>query len=136
MILQYPAEMEQLRAMLQQTEQAAAELGVDDQRRLLLVLIAEELIVNIINHAYAATGRGFVRIELQEADANTVRLTIIDQGSAFNPLTREEPDLASGLNERKVGGLGIHLTRQLAEKMTYQRTEDCNVLAIGFRKSA
>ncbi len=136
MNIEYPAELAQLGAMLAETEQAAADLGVDQSRRLLLVLIAEELIVNIINHAYAATSRGFVHIELQEADADTVLLTIIDTGMEFNPLRQKQPDLAADLNERQVGGLGVYLTRQLAASMDYRRIDDCNRISVSFSKTA
>ena len=57
-------------------------------------------------------------------------LTIIDDGIPFNPLTPETPDTNTPIEERELGGLGIHLVRTLADEATYQRQADKNVLTL------
>lgn len=53
-------------------------------------------------------------------------LILRDWGEAFNPLSKEAPDLEAGLDERQPGGLGIFLVRELADHCSYRRHGDAN----------
>jgi serine/threonine-protein kinase RsbW len=93
-----------------------------------LHLAIEEAWVNICTHAYpSAPGP----IEMR-----TVRLEdrflvdIIDEGPAFDPLVHSQPDFAVDLEQRPVGGLGIHLIRSLVDTVGYRREGSRNVLTI------
>ena len=57
-------------------------------------------------------------------------MVISDDGIPFNPFRCESPDTEAALEERKVGGLGIHLVRNLMNKVTYQRRVDRNILSL------
>jgi serine/threonine-protein kinase RsbW len=57
-------------------------------------------------------------------------VTIEDDGVAFDPLARAAPDVTADLDEREIGGLGIHLVRTLMDGMTYERRGERNVLVI------
>ena len=56
-----------------------------------------------------------------------------DDGIAFNPLTRPVPDLQAPIEQRQIGGLGIHLLRTLSETADYRRDGDRNVLTFSMR---
>jgi len=51
-----------------------------------------------------------------------------DDGRQFNPLELPEPDLEKKLEERPIGGLGIHLVRNLMDELEYRRTHNKNIL--------
>jgi anti-anti-sigma factor len=68
-----------------------------------------------------------VSIELASA---RVVLTVSDDGVPFDPLAVPSPDTSRPLEERTVGGLGIHLVRHLVDQMTYERRGDRNVLTL------
>jgi anti-sigma regulatory factor (Ser/Thr protein kinase) len=57
-------------------------------------------------------------------------VAIEDDGIPFNPLEKETPDTDLPLEERKIGGLGIHLVRNLMDKVSYQRRVDKNRLTL------
>jgi anti-sigma regulatory factor (Ser/Thr protein kinase) len=57
-------------------------------------------------------------------------MTIRDNGSRFDPLSLAVPKLDVEIAERDVGGLGVHLVRELADDYRYARVDDCNVLTI------
>jgi len=59
-----------------------------------------------------------------------VILTITDDGMAFNPLAVEPPDVSLPLDERAIGGLGIHLVRSLFDEVSYRRAVGRNVLTV------
>ena len=63
-------------------------------------------------------------------------LTVRDNGPAFDPLSRASPNLDVEIADRDVGGLGIHLVRELADDCRYARIDDCNVLTIRLNRMA
>ena len=67
-----------------------------------------------------------------EAQANDVRLkfTISDTGVPFDPTVRAEVDTSLPLEERPIGGLGIHLVRSIMDSINYERVEGKNVLTL------
>ena len=92
-------------------------------------LIAEELLTNAIRAVSATGANPWFTLELALTPADIV-VTICDNGPAFDPLSREPPNLDIDIAERHVGGLGIHLVRQLAADFRYARIDDHNVLRI------
>ncbi len=57
-------------------------------------------------------------------------MTIADDGVPFNPLGAEAPDIDASLEEREIGGLGIHLVRSLMDDVSYQRRIGKNVMTL------
>jgi serine/threonine-protein kinase RsbW len=55
-------------------------------------------------------------------------LTIEDDGPPFDPLSLPPPDVTASLEERRVGGLGVFLVRQMMDEVSYQRTGKRNQL--------
>jgi sigma-B regulation protein RsbU (phosphoserine phosphatase) len=92
-------------------------------------LIGEELLTNIVRDAESRSARRQLAVDCALTPAEIV-LTFRDDGPKFNPLERERVDLEAHIAERRVGGLGIHLVRELAEHCSYARSEDWNVLEI------
>ena len=93
-------------------------------------LAAEEIFVNIANYAYAPEkGRAVVRVEVSD-DPVTVTITFIDQGVPYDPLKREEPDVTLSAEERKIGGLGIFLTKKTMDNVSYEYRDGKNILTL------
>ena len=88
-------------------------------------LIVEEIFVNIIN--YSKTDIITVNVEF---DDNTVTLEFIDNGIEFNPLLTEDPETSDNIDEVKIGGLGIFLTKQMSDDMSYEYKNSENHLKI------
>ena len=59
---------------------------------------------------------------------HTVVVEIVDSGRAFDPTSLVSPDTAAGLEERPIGGLGIHLVRTMVDGMEYRREGSRNLL--------
>jgi serine/threonine-protein kinase RsbW len=59
-----------------------------------------------------------------------------DDGPAFDPLLLPAPDVAASLEERKVGGLGVFLVRQMMDAVRYQRVATRNQLRMTKRLTA
>lgn len=59
---------------------------------------------------------------------NALLARIADKGKAYNPLSRPPVDTSLPLEEKPIGGLGIHLMRQMMDELTYAREGQVNVL--------
>ncbi len=96
-------------------------------------LVLEELALNIINHGH---DDGLHEIEIKltsEAEALTIEVT--DDGKPFDPLTHiRPPDAMGSLEDRPVGGLGIHLVRTMMDELRYKREGGRNHLILVKRR--
>jgi anti-sigma regulatory factor (Ser/Thr protein kinase) len=92
-----------------------------------ILLCIDELITNIIAHAYNDTLEHAVLLDCKILD-NRIELELRDDGLAFDPTTQTRPDVKLSLEERDIGGLGIHLVMTLMDEVTYSREGDFNVL--------
>lgn len=95
-----------------------------------VMLAAEEAVVNVINYATPANPDDTVDFSLLCKDGS-VEIAVSDSGPEFDPL-RQAPEVDTDLplEQRKVGGLGIFLIRNLAESMEYVRKDGRNILKI------
>jgi anti-sigma regulatory factor (Ser/Thr protein kinase) len=59
-----------------------------------------------------------------------LRCTIEDSGKAFNPLDRPEVDTSVSLDNKPIGGLGIHMIRKLMDRVVYERSSPINRLIL------
>lgn len=93
-------------------------------------LASEEIYTNVCKFAYTPD-TGNVRIRfLQYQDPAEVRISFIDHGTMFDPLKHEDPDVTLAAEDRKVGGLGLYLVKQMADRVTYEYTDGQNILTI------
>ena len=93
-------------------------------------LSVEEMFVNVANYAYAP-GTGPVTVQVEElADPAAVQITFIDEGKPFDPTAKSDPDVTLPAEERQIGGLGIFMVRKYMDKMTYEYTDNKNVLRL------
>ncbi len=100
----------------------------------LVPLAIEELVTNCIHYGYDDAREHTILITLSVAD-QTLTMTVEDDGHEFDPLARETPDLDAPAEDRPIGGLGIHLLRNLADDMAYERRDGTNRLTLTKRLS-
>lgn len=93
-----------------------------------LHLALEELLLNLVHHT-TLTEEDTATVTLKKSN-DLLTMTIIDSSAEFNPLTVTEPDLSLDLEDRPIGGLGIHLIKQNTESVSYQRSNDQNILRL------
>ena len=90
-------------------------------------LVIEEIVRNLIVHTppYARDETATVTIEVA---AHIVTVVIEDQRPSFDPFAAPELDIGAPLEERKAGGMGLHLVRSMTDELTYQAGADRNRL--------
>ena len=103
-------------------------------RRSMLVVL-DELLSNTIVHGFAGCEGGEVTVEAV-LRADRVCVTLTDDGRPFDPFGRAAPDTALPVEERRIGGLGIHLVRNMMDEVSYHRRADRNVVLLTKRLRA
>lgn len=87
-----------------------------------LVLALNEAVTNVIVHGYQESP-GSLRIEVGQDD-HALFVTLSDQSPAYDPTGAPIPDITLPLDQRKPGGLGVHMMRHLTDSLLYERTPD------------
>jgi anti-sigma regulatory factor (Ser/Thr protein kinase) len=100
-----------------------------------LDLAFEELVSNIIKYAYDDRDEHVIDAGVRVTD-DSLALEIRDDGRAFDPFGSPEPDLSIPACDRPIGGLGIHLVRNLLDRCEYRRSGGSNVVRIEKRVEA
>jgi phosphoserine phosphatase RsbU/P len=90
-------------------------------------LVLDEILTNIISYGYDNGGEHHIiaRFNLERGHWT---VAVEDDGKPFNPLDAPEPDTNQLLEERPIGGLGIHLVRKNVDELEYRRQKDKNIL--------
>lgn len=103
--------------------------GFDMATTMQINLAIEEAVVNVMNYAYPEGTKGDITIE---AKANKTEMSIIisDTGKPFDPTAKAEVDITLSAEDRSIGGLGIHLIRQIMDNINYERIDGHNVLTL------
>lgn len=92
-------------------------------------LALDELVTNVILYGFDTPQGRRVTVRIATGGGELVA-SVLDDGKAFNPLEVKPPDLDAPLEQRDLGGLGIHLVRSLMDHVSYSRDEEKNVLTV------
>lgn len=126
--LRIAATQSEVETLLERIHDFADEAALPPALGYRLALAAEELAVNVLSHG---VGAHFLAMRLLPS-GDGWELTMEDDGPAFDPLLQPEADTASDLDDRAVGGLGLHLIRGFARALRYERSDGCNRLTALF----
>ena len=91
-------------------------------------LALDEVITNIIRYAHDDGGRQHPIVVRLALESGVLTAQVEDDGRAFNPLEAPAPDLNASIEDRPIGGLGIHLVRTMMNSVEYRRENGRNVL--------
>lgn len=95
-------------------------------------LALEEIFMNIVLHGAQPGSTPYVELSLDRA-AESVTMTVEDDGPKFDPLSLPPPDVTASLADRPVGGLGVFLVRRMMDTVSYARIAGRNQLRVSKR---
>ncbi len=125
------AEIPQLSAFI---DTFAEEAGIDFSLVMSLQLALEEAVVNVMEYAYPKGTMGKVLITAS-VEGDDLEFVISDSGKAFDPTAKAEVNVDLGVEDRPIGGLGIHLVRNIMDSVAYERKNGKNILTLRKRNS-
>ena len=104
--------------------------GVDIATAMSINLAMEEAVSNIIFYAYpGGETEHTITVRYARKD-HELHFDIYDRGVPFDPTARAEADVSLSAEERKIGGLGIFLVKQIMDRVEYERRGDENILKL------
>jgi len=102
---------------------------IDEGASIKLILVVEEMFTNIVNYAYPEKNVHNIDVII-ELDNGIFSATLVDDGREFNPLNHTVQDLNAPVEQRQIGGLGIHLMKNIMDEYFYKRENNKNILII------
>jgi serine/threonine-protein kinase RsbW len=129
-------ELDELQKINAAIEELAEEENWSPDVTFQIGLAVEELGVNIVNYGHDDDKAHEISIVIS-SDDEAITIEIEDDGHAFNPLSdAPAPDLDAEVEDRTVGGLGIHLVRTMMDEVHYQRQQNKNCLTLVKRRDS
>ena len=107
----------------------AEERGLPAEVRRSVSVALDELLANAHSHGQPGIESYSVTVEMK-VDQETVRVILTDNGRPFNPFEQDTPDTTLSVDDRPIGGLGIHLVSRLMDHVSYERREGQNVVIL------
>ena len=116
-------------------ESFATQHDIGGRLRYHLLVSIEEILTNIIKYGFDEEGIHPIHVTFRH-NQGQIEMEFEDRGREFNPPEIEEPDLDTPIENRQLGGLGIHLVRQMMDEAKYRREGDKNILMLRKSKTA
>jgi len=126
--LKVPACIDRLDEVLEFVGAAVGEAGISGKYNNNINIAVEEVFVNIAHYGYQS-GEGDVFMSLSVSPEKFI-MEFRDNGTPYDPLSRDDPDTTLSADEREIGGLGIFMVKQLMDSVSYRYEDGSNVLTI------
>ena len=118
-----------VRSLAQMVEEFGDANRLPDQQIYMINLALDELITNTVSYGLRGVVRPKIEVTLQVSDTMLV-LSMVDNGRKFDPTESMHPDLSLPVEERPIGGLGLHLIKTFADRVKYEYAEGRNRLTL------
>ncbi len=133
LVLRVPSRTEFLALVRDLTRRMAETSGFDDALAERLALAVDEAATNVIEHAYAGAADRVVELRFWD-EGEELRIDLLDDGVTVDPRDVPQVDLERYANERRTGGLGMHLMGKIMDSVTFARAAHRNVCCMVKRK--
>ena len=120
-----PGRLSEVDAVARQVEEFGDAHGLPGPKVYVINLALDELITNVVSYGFGGVPEPEIRITLRmEGDA--LVLIVEDNGQPFDPTQEVPTDVTSPLTERPIGGLGLHLVKNFADRLSYEFADGRN----------
>jgi len=120
-----PAVREELQRVFDYTEEALQGMGCPPKVIMKYLIALDEMLTNVVS--YSGAEEMSVAIARQ---GDIFKVELSDDGKAFNPLEKKDPDTSLSAEERQIGGLGIFMVKKSMDRMSYAYIDGRNVITL------
>ena len=120
------SQIPQLEGFIGEVQEAT---GIDSSLAMGLNLALEEAVTNVMMYAYPKGEHGNANLKAVLKDGS-IEFVLWDKGIPFDPTAAPEADTTLGVEERAIGGLGIHLVRNIMDSVSYENKNGMNILTM------
>jgi len=129
LILKVPSRTEFLAVVRDVTRSMAEVAGFDRGAAEEIALAVDEAATNVIEHAYGGATDRVVELRYEDRGED-LRVDVVDNGAAIDPKAMPRVDLDQYVNDRRKGGLGVHLMSKIMDSVTFRRSPRRNVCCL------
>jgi sigma-B regulation protein RsbU (phosphoserine phosphatase) len=129
LVYQLTGGLEEITVLHEAIEKFATDNSVPQDVVFKVNLSLDELLTNTLSYGYPEGGEHEISVSLAVKD-QTLLIEARDNAVPFNPLEKPEPDIYQDIDERQIGGLGIHIVRKMMDEIAYRREAGFNVLTM------
>lgn len=122
-------DLSELERLCRTCEEIGQDINISDRTIFEMNLALDELFTNIISYGFNDNQEHTIKMSIT-VEGDQLQMRIEDDGVPFNPLESKTPEFQCGIEECKIGGLGIHLIRKLMDDVHYKRVADKNILVL------
>lgn len=122
-----PARLSEVRELSSRVEAFGDANGLPDPKVFVINLALDELITNTVTHGLEDSADAEIHVRMW-VDAGVLYLIMEDNGQPFDPTVDTNADVTSSLDERAIGGLGLHLVKSFADRISYRFVDGRNRL--------
>lgn len=127
--LTFKNEEEELTRVTEFMENICDELQLDMHVAMKLQVAMEEMVTNVIFYAYPEGTSADITLSA-ESDDKELTFVLSDTGKPFDPTAKEDADIEANPMDRKQGGMGILIVKNIMNEVSYQRLGDTNQLTM------
>lgn len=121
--------LSELKALNQHLTAFGHDIGLPEISISEINICLDELFTNTVLHGFKDDRKHKIKFTMQ-VDDNILMVNIKDDGVPFNPREKKEVEFPADIMSAKIGGLGIHITRELMDNIAYERKRGKNKLTI------
>jgi anti-sigma regulatory factor (Ser/Thr protein kinase) len=125
--------LENISGIIDRFGQFAAGHGIPSEIVQKIDIVFDELLTNTISYAYQDKLEHEIEIKIRYYQKQII-VTIMDDGTPFNPFDRSDPDTSLGMDDREIGGLGVHLVKLLVDDYHYEYKQQISKNITSFKK--
>ena len=122
-------ELSELNALARHLNNWGDAIGLQADSISRINICLDELFTNIVSYGFDDDREHVVKFTINDNN-NLVTINIEDDGKAFNPLEKVDPEFPKNVESAKIGGLGILIIRKLMDSVTYERSQGKNKLTM------
>jgi sigma-B regulation protein RsbU (phosphoserine phosphatase) len=122
-------ELTEINRIIDAFEEYAEKVSIPLPVTMKVNLVFDELLNNIITYAYPESGEHNISIHV-ERSPDRLLIIVTDHGVPFNPFSQAEVNTDLSVDDREIGGLGIHLVKNVMDEFSYERHLDSNVVTL------
>lgn len=123
------SELSELKTLFQHINSFGQFIGLSETLISEINICLDELFTNIVLYGFEDNQKHLILFDIS-IHGHALIFNITDDGIPFNPLAKNSSELASDINEAKIGGLGIHIVKKLMDEIWYERKQSKNILRL------
>ena len=121
--------LSEINIAIQKFEEFCIVNDISESIRQKIQVVFDEMLNNVISYGYPEKNKEEIKID-GIIEEEKIVIKIIDNGIPFDPWNLSSPDTSSGVEDRVIGGLGIHLVRNLMDEVSYRHENNHNIVSV------